>query len=55
MAMILKSVGPARGAYWVRDGLHSVRVGLEEKLDSALAEGLKAGQYVAEIGRILGL
>lgn len=53
----LKNVlnSPIRRHHWVRDGLHSVRVGLEEKLDSALAEGLKAGQYVAEIGRILGL
>ena len=37
--------------HWVGEGLHSIR----HALDAAIAEGLKGGQYVAEIGRILGL
>ncbi|MDH5536433.1 MAG: hypothetical protein OEZ08_12820 [Betaproteobacteria bacterium] len=53
----LKNVlnSPVRKHHWVKDGLHSVRTSLDEVLDSAMAEGMKAGQYVAEIGRILGL
>ena len=49
----LKNVlnSPVRRHHWVRDGLHSIR----EALDTAVAEGLKGGQYIAEIGRILGL
>lgn len=53
----LKNVlnSPIRRHHWVKDGLHSMRASLDEALDSALAEGMKVGQYVAEIGRILGL
>lgn len=53
----LKNVlnSPIRRHHWVRDGLHSVRQGIDEALDNALAEAMKAGQYVSEIGRILGL
>ncbi|MEK6593932.1 MAG: hypothetical protein AABZ67_12730 [Pseudomonadota bacterium] len=53
----LKNVlnSPIRRHHWVRDGLHSVREGIDDALDSALAEAMKAGQYVSEIGRILGL
>lgn len=53
----LKNVlnSPIRRHHWVRDGLHSVRTGLENTLDSAVAESVKVGQYVSEIGRILGL
>lgn len=53
----LKNVlnSPIRRHHWVRDGLHSVRAGLEGTLDSAMAEGMKVGQYISEIGRILGL
>ncbi|MEO7725875.1 MAG: hypothetical protein ABIS45_01320 [Burkholderiales bacterium] len=53
----LKNVlnSPARRAHWVSEGLHDVR-GLFERLkDEAVADSVKAGQYVAEIGRILGL
>ena len=46
---------PVRRHHWVRDGLHSIREVLENALDTALAEGLKGGRYVAEIGRILGM
>jgi cell division septum initiation protein DivIVA len=53
----LKNVlnSPIRRHHWVKDGLHSVREGIDDALDSALAEAMKAGQYVSEIGRILGL
>lgn len=53
----LKNVlnSPVRKHHWIRDGLHTLRTNLEETLESALAEGMKASQYVAEIGRILGL
>jgi archaellum component FlaC len=53
----LKNVlnSPVRKHHWVKDGLHSVRTSLEEAVESAVAEGMKASQYVAEIGRILGL
>ncbi len=53
----LKNVlnSPVRKHHWVKDGLHSVRTSLEDAVESAVAEGMKASQYVAEIGRILGL
>jgi|SRR5262245_6238054 len=53
----LKNVlnSPVRRHHWVRDGLHGIRQGFENVVDSAVAEGLKASRYVAEIGRILGM
>ena len=53
----LKNVlsSPIRRHHWVSDGLHGVRAGLEEAIDAAIAKGLKTGQYLSEIGRILGL
>lgn len=53
----LKNVlgSPVRRHHWVRDGLHSIRHVFENALDAAVAEGLKGSQYVAEIGRILGM
>ena len=53
----LKNVlnSPIRRHHWVREGLHGMREAIESRLDSAVADGLKAGQYIAEIGRILGL
>jgi len=53
----LKNVlnSPIRRHHWVREGLHSMRRSIESGLDTAKAEGLKAGQYLAEIGRILGM
>ena len=46
----LKNVlnSPVRRHHWVRDALHDIR-------EAVVAEGIKGGQYVAEIGRILGL
>jgi hypothetical protein len=46
---------PVRRHHWVRDGLHGIREALENTLESAVAQGVKGGQYIAEIGRILGL
>ena len=53
----LKNVlnSPIRRHHWVSDGLHGVRTVLEEAIDAAIAKGLKTGQYLSEIGRILGL
>jgi cell division septum initiation protein DivIVA len=42
---------PVRRHHWVRDSLHGIR----EAFDTAVADSAKASQYVAEIGRILGL
>lgn len=53
----LKNVlsSPIRRHHWVRDGLQGMQRRIEDGLDTAKAEGLKAGQYLAEIGRILGM
>ena len=53
----LKNVlnSPIRRHHWVSDSLHGVRTVLEEAIDVAVAKGLKTGQYLSEIGRILGL
>ena len=53
----LKNVlnSPVRRHHWVRDALHGIRGGFEDVVDSAIAEGLRAGRYIAEIGRMLGM
>lgn len=53
----LKNVlhSPIRRHHWIRDGLHGMRAAIENGLDAAMAEGIKGSQYVAEIGRILGM
>ena len=53
----LKNVlnSPVRRHHWVRDGLHGIREGFENVMDSAFAEGLRASRTIAEIGRILGM
>jgi hypothetical protein len=50
---VLKS--PVRRHHWVREGLHSIREGIDGAVDTAVAEGVVVSRYVAEIGRILGL
>ncbi len=50
---VLKS--PVRRHHWVRDALRGIRERIDDALDTALAEGIEVGRYVAEIGRILGL
>ncbi|MCI3950563.1 MAG: hypothetical protein K0R53_48 [Burkholderiales bacterium] len=53
----LKNVlnSPVRRHHWVRDGLHGIREVIETALDKAKTEGFKGTQYIAEIGRILGM
>jgi len=53
----LKNVlsSPIRRHHWVREGLHAVREAVENGMETVVADGLKAGQYIAEIGRILGM
>jgi hypothetical protein len=53
----LKNVlnSPIRRHHWVREALQDMKQSIEDGLDAAKAEGLKAGQYLAEIGRILGM
>jgi len=46
---------PVRRHHWVRDALHGVREGIHGAWDTAVAEGLEASRYIAEIGRILGM
>ncbi len=45
----LKNVlnSPIRRPHWVREGLHGMRRAIEAGLDTAVADGLKAGQYIA--------
>jgi hypothetical protein len=53
----LKNVlnSPIRRHHWVREGLHAVREAVQSGLETVAADGLKASQYIAEIGRILGM
>ena len=53
----LKNVlqSPIRRPHWVREGLHDLREAFEEALESAVAKGVKASHYIAQIGRILGM
>ena len=46
---------PIRRHHWVSEGLHGVRTVLEGAIDAAVAKGLKTGQYLSDIGRILGM
>ena len=46
---------PVRRQHWVRDALHGIRDAFDHAVDTAVADTLKASQYVAEIGRILGM
>jgi hypothetical protein len=53
----LKNVlaSPIRRHHWVREALHDLRMALDEGMDGAVAQGLKVGEYVSAIGRILGM
>ena len=46
---------PVRRHHWVRDALHGIREGIEDAVDTAVAEGIEVSRYVAEIGRMLGM
>jgi len=53
----LKNVlnSPIRRHHWVREGLHGMREAIENGLETVVADGLKAGPDIAEIGRIPGM
>jgi len=53
----LKNVlqSPIQRHHWVREGLHGLREAFEEGLESAVAKGVRASHYIAQIGRILGM
>src|SRR5712691_3039084 len=57
LAATLKNVlnSTIRRHHWVREGLQGMRQAIENGLEAVVADGLKAGQYIAEIGRILGM
>jgi len=46
---------PIQKHHWIRDGLHSIHTALDKTVDTALVDGVKASQYISEIGRILGM
>jgi hypothetical protein len=46
---------PVRRHHWVRDALHGIRERFHDALDTAVAGGVQASRYIAEIGRILGM
>jgi seryl-tRNA synthetase len=46
---------PAPKSHRVEEGLHGVRNVFARVTDEVVADGVKGSQYVAEIGRILGL
>lgn len=53
----LKNVleSPVQRSHWIAEGLHGVRDVFERVREEVVADGVKGGQYLAEIGRILGL
>lgn len=53
----LKNVldSPVRREHWVAEGLHGVRDVFERVKDEVVTDGVKGSQYIAAIGRILGL
>jgi hypothetical protein len=46
---------PIQKHHWIRDGLQSIHDALDKTMDTAIADGVKASQYISEIGRILGM
>ena len=53
----LKNVlnSPIRRHHWIAEGLHGMREAIRNGRDTAVADSVKASQYIAEIGRILGM
>ena len=45
---------PLRRPHWIREGLHGIRDSMSRALDEVVVDGIKGGQYLAEVGRILG-
>jgi hypothetical protein len=56
VAMLKRALeSPAPKSHRVEEGLHGVRNVFARVTDEVVADGVKGSQYVAEIGRILGL
>ena len=53
LAVILN--GPNAQHFWITDRLRSMEVIFERAAVELLVDGIKAGGYIAEIGRILGV
>ena len=47
--------GPNAQHFWITDRLRSMEVIFERAAVELLVDGIKAGGYIAEIGRILGV
>jgi len=47
--------GPNSQHFWIIDRLRSIESMFERAAVELLADGIKAGNYLAEIGRILGV
>lgn len=47
--------GPNAQHFWITDRLHAMEAVFERAAVELLADGIKAGSYLAEIGRILGV
>lgn len=47
--------GPNTQHFWITDRLRSIEAIFERAAVELLADGIKAGNYLAEIGRILGV
>ena len=47
--------GPNAQHFWITDRLRSMEAIFERAAVELLADGIKAGSYLAEIGRILGV
>lgn len=47
--------GPEVQHYWITDRLRSIEVIFERAAVELLADGIKVGNYISEIGRILGV
>ena len=47
--------GPNAQHFWITDRLRAIEAIFERAAVELLADGIKAGNYVAEMGRILGV
>src|SRR5260370_32530057 len=50
----LKNVlnSPIRRHHWVREGLYGMRPAIENRLETVVAHGLRAGKYIPQIRRL---
>ncbi|MFM9970785.1 MAG: hypothetical protein ACKVQK_20525 [Burkholderiales bacterium] len=47
--------GPEAEHFWITDRLRKIEAAFERVAIEVLADGVKAGEYIAEIGRIIGV